>query len=110
MPNVMRRSPNIFARSACPMMLIFSFSSRAFKFVPTGSLSSKCNGRMATFCIVILRSIYAIRPHWRHCEQNGSHLFATSKPLRWRTRSEEHTSELQSHHDLVCRLLLEKKK
>src|SRR5437773_7723084 len=27
-----------------------------------------------------------------------------------RSRSEEHTSELQSHHDLVCRLLLEKKK
>src|SRR5260221_6781390 len=27
----------------------------------------------------------------------------------WR-RSEEHTSELQSHSDLVCRLLLEKKK
>src|SRR5438132_1994241 len=34
---------------------------------------------------------------------------------RWMTgfdpeRSEEHTSELQSHSDLVCRLLLEKKK
>src|SRR5476649_618795 len=31
---------------------------------------------------------------------------------RWRRlrRSEEHTSELQSHSDLVCRLLLEKKK
>src|SRR5216683_5794950 len=28
---------------------------------------------------------------------------------RW-TRSEEHTSELQSRSDLVCRLLLEKKK
>src|SRR5437667_6100082 len=28
----------------------------------------------------------------------------------YRVRSEEHTSELQSHHDLVCRLLLEKKK
>src|SRR5260221_12105630 len=28
---------------------------------------------------------------------------------RWH-RSEEHTSELQSHSDLVCRLLLEKKK
>src|SRR5438132_331748 len=26
------------------------------------------------------------------------------------TRSEEHTSELQSHSDLVCRLLLEKNK
>src|SRR5690349_22556950 len=29
-------------------------------------------------------------------------------PLDW--RSEEHTSELQSRRDLVCRLLLEKKK
>src|SRR6266536_5985984 len=28
----------------------------------------------------------------------------------WPTRSEEHTSELQSRVDLVCRLLLEKKK
>ena len=27
-----------------------------------------------------------------------------------RTHAEEHTSELQSHSDLVCRLLLEKKK
>src|SRR5437588_4904918 len=30
--------------------------------------------------------------------------------LHLRVRSEEHTSELQSHSDLVCRLLLEKKK
>src|SRR5690606_41224757 len=30
-------------------------------------------------------------------------------PLCWR-RSEEHTSELQSRENLVCRLLLEKKK
>src|SRR5947207_11243198 len=29
---------------------------------------------------------------------------------RVEVRSEEHTSELQSHSDLVCRLLLEKKK
>src|SRR5260370_6996525 len=29
---------------------------------------------------------------------------------RFRLRSEEHTSELQSHLNLVCRLLLEKKK
>src|SRR5699024_11569913 len=27
----------------------------------------------------------------------------------WKSRSEEHTSELQSRFDLVCRLLLEKK-
>src|SRR5260370_15810625 len=30
--------------------------------------------------------------------------------LHGRERSEEHTSELQSHLNLVCRLLLEKKK
>src|SRR5207249_12224366 len=36
---------------------------------------------------------------------------ATSAPgaRRARTRSEEHTSELQSRFDLVCRLLLEQK-
>src|SRR5260221_10067508 len=45
----------------------------------------------------------------------------TQYPVRYRNaggtgycvyfnRSEEHTSELQSHSDLVCRLLLEKKK
>src|SRR5438034_6368612 len=33
-----------------------------------------------------------------------------SRPSHERRRSEEHTSELQSHSDLVCRLLLEKKK
>src|SRR5260221_5777566 len=32
------------------------------------------------------------------------------KQLANTLRSEEHTSELQSHSDLVCRLLLEKKK
>src|SRR5438034_7819712 len=33
-----------------------------------------------------------------------------SRSIPARDRSEEHTSELQSHSDLVCRLLLEKKK
>src|SRR5688572_31379733 len=31
-------------------------------------------------------------------------------PAAWLIRSEEHTSELQSQSNLVCRLLLEKKK
>src|SRR5699024_12277891 len=35
---------------------------------------------------------------------------ADSPPSRRWRRSEEHTSELQSRFDLVCRLLLEKKK
>src|SRR6185369_17390611 len=33
-----------------------------------------------------------------------------ARSRRSRLRSEEHTSELQSHLNLVCRLLLEKKK
>src|SRR5690349_23527241 len=37
-----------------------------------------------------------------HAELGGAH--------RREVRSEEHTSELQSRRDLVCRLLLEKKK
>src|SRR2546421_8661622 len=35
---------------------------------------------------------------------------SSSRAMRRSVRSEEHTSELQSRSDLVCRLLLEKKK
>src|SRR5438034_6079206 len=43
---------------------------------------------------------------------SGGMIALTREPSgrRASTRSEEHTSELQSHSDLVCRLLLEKKK
>ena len=36
--------------------------------------------------------------------------FAEGNPGKPKGRSEEHTSELQSRRNLVCRLLLEKKK
>src|SRR5688572_33429607 len=36
--------------------------------------------------------------------------WALAHPERFPVRSEEHTSELQSQSNLVCRLLLEKKK
>src|SRR5260221_8425583 len=39
--------------------------------------------------------------------QTNNHILGLDGKLK---RSEEHTSELQSHSDLVCRLLLEKKK
>src|SRR5437667_6120806 len=41
---------------------------------------------------------------------DGSICAGSRSRCRPSKRSEEHTSELQSHHDLVCRLLLEKKK
>src|SRR2546430_10395929 len=39
----------------------------------------------------------------------GEHALADFRPERFRHRSEEHTSELQSQSNLVCRLLLEKR-
>src|SRR2546430_13198640 len=42
--------------------------------------------------------------------RGGRHLSVPRHPPRGRHRSEEHTSELQSQSNLVCRLLLEKKK
>src|SRR5437588_6613706 len=41
---------------------------------------------------------------------NGTARYARIALSIYGKRSEEHTSELQSHSDLVCRLLLEKKK
>src|SRR5260221_6404366 len=50
---------------------------------------------------------------WRHMRMLPMyrHTLLRDRPYHpCRERSEEHTSELQSHSDLVCRLLLEKKK
>src|SRR5690349_24063111 len=50
---------------------------------------------------------------WARCSTPSSARPARStshRSSRTETRSEEHTSELQSRRDLVCRLLLEKKK
>src|SRR5260370_11040389 len=55
-------------------------------------------------------------PFDRHSRPPTIRIFGQATPTtrgsggRCRLRSEEHTSELQSHLNLVCRLLLEKKK
>src|SRR5215211_8984196 len=49
----------------------------------------------------------AVLGRWRRV--GGGRVPSLTRNAR-RGRSEEHTSELQSHSDLVCRLLLEKKK
>src|SRR5438034_7817406 len=46
------------------------------------------------------KNVFDVHSKSRATALDGSHY----------ARSEEHTSELQSHSDLVCRLLLEKKK
>src|SRR5436309_10113973 len=49
-----------------------------------------------------VRHVGALPPRRRHAR--------VRHPVRQLSRSEEHTSELQSRENLVCRLLLEKKK
>src|SRR5260370_24555081 len=73
------------------------------------SLNSRCHGRRSPFVVKVL----ARRPG---CDwvPRGIIICPPSRLPNWnarlRFRSEEHTSELQSHLNLVCRLLLEKKK
>ena len=53
------------------------------------------------------RGPYRINPR----RNTPRHILIKLSKIKYKeNRSEEHTSELQSHHDLVCRLLLEKKK
>src|SRR2546421_8872837 len=63
----------------------------------------QCRRRVLSFRTV---SRSSVRP------DTGSAAADLAEPVSGRTelRSEEHTSELQSRSDLVCRLLLEKKK
>src|SRR5690242_21590259 len=69
----------------------------------------------------LFRSILAPRARWtassgewRSASVTAAKSLRDRAEDRWgrtrRARSEEHTSELQSHVNLVCRLLLEKKK
>src|SRR5256885_7415784 len=51
--------------------------------------------------------VLAALPRWSEMTEEGQRC---AVPLCARDRSEEHTSELQSPCNLVCRLLLEKKK
>src|SRR5271168_5637104 len=53
-------------------------------------------------------SLHDALPIWYRVR--ASHVGCPATDPRPENRSEEHTSELQSPYDLVCRLLLEKKK
>src|SRR5437773_3089916 len=57
----------------------------------------------------LMASLGSMLLYWYHWSHNGKRIEVETHDDSI-GRSEEHTSELQSHHDLVCRLLLEKKK
>src|SRR2546430_7850237 len=57
----------------------------------------------------LFRSPRPVRPRAAPPRRRGQRRAGGAPRAAW-TRSEEHTSELQSQSNLVCRLLLEKKK
>src|SRR5204862_5944306 len=73
--------------------------------------------RMSTDSSITMPLEPVSRHHWRPSSMRSdtaspmvsSGVRSANNWLIWK-RSEEHTSELQSRRDLVCRLLLEKKK
>src|SRR2546421_6430185 len=91
---------------SCPVSFFFFFNDTATTEIYTLSLhdalpisdmravSGGCGGMM-------YHTLIAAAPH-ALCARTAARTVAS--------RSEEHTSELQSRSDLVCRLLLEKKK
>src|SRR5204863_2357053 len=72
----------IATRTALRACCTSACATQAHRFGCAQTTSGGCPGRL----------------RWRHRSHHGRNL-----------RSEEHTSELQSRRDLVCRLLLEKK-
>src|SRR5438034_6276099 len=80
-------------------LLLFLFNRTPLTFIYTLSLHDALpiSPRISTLCYSSRGQVVGLRN--KIVEQGAAP-----------NRSEEHTSELQSHSDLVCRLLLEKKK
>src|SRR5699024_12310632 len=93
---------SVLPPASCPHRALHSF--------PTRRSSDLLPPRTGRSCPLIVRArTTAARCCWTgpvRSDPFGPHL----PPRTGRSRSEEHTSELQSRFDLVCRLLLEKKK
>src|SRR5256885_10319487 len=98
----------------------FFFSSRRRHTRLQGDWSSDvCSSDLKAAAVCILRfgvqlnGLKGLRRVWRQGSERSLTLAgagAEARPLHLPGRSEEHTSELQSPCNLVCRLLLEKKK
>src|SRR2546427_5551422 len=79
---------------------------------PYTTLFRSVNVRQIGPCVVPLLRHPQIVPELRRMIPGASvvHIHGLWEEIQYQARSEEHTSELQSQSNLVCRLLLEKKK
>src|SRR5688572_32323713 len=91
---------------------------RSTLFPYTTLFRSEVSGTVILIPIVNVPSFEQIVPHLNPTDNKNMNRFYPGSPNGTQTerasyvvtRSEEHTSELQSQSNLVCRLLLEKKK
>src|SRR5260370_29803608 len=104
-----------------PSLLFFFFlmirrPPRSTLFPYTTLFRCACRGRAVLRRVLRPRVLLrlAIAPYSQSGPGSAAHPTSSCRRAgahgRCPTRSEEHTSELQSHLNLVCRLLLEKKK
>src|SRR5438034_9589023 len=90
-----RGSARKFAQVSIELRQLSTMLDRATRGIPADFLDPQ--GTQLNEVYLIVNAVEGLDP--------GAYVYH-----RDRHRSEEHTSELQSHSDLVCRLLLEKKK
>ena len=65
---------------------------------------------MDAFAVSVCKGLSVTKMEPKHALLCGAYFGGFQALMPALGRSEEHTSELQSHNDIVCRLLLEKKK
>src|SRR5699024_11768894 len=90
--------------AASSHLLADSFHRRVVNFFD-GALS----GDVDDLLTVVINQWHGLIAIDRHAGTNGLFVVICTAAGKHALRSEEHTSELQSRFDLVCRLLLEKK-
>src|SRR5260370_9856151 len=95
-----------------PRSTLFPYTTLFRSLIPPEVWGTKCRCPIASGSDTSKKAgVFITRPPLPYLAGAGdvSHRNICSGEIRER-RSEEHTSELQSHLNLVCRLLLEKKK
>src|SRR5207248_11004830 len=101
--------PTVLLSPTAPHGALLSFPTRRSSDLPPMPMPRESSGALVGDFIIVPGG-------YRSHRADDSVDFFIPKENAWRSlphlsrRSEEHTSELQSPYDLVCRLLLEKKK
>src|SRR2546428_8847830 len=98
-----RKTPALTIVAAC-----IRAETEAGPVIASGSHS--CKGNCADFPIGPPKKSNAVGSRSPRRARFAEDQSESRRSFPYRNRSEEHTSELQSRSDIVCRLLLEKKK